>query len=656
MKLTIYKKINIFVILLVLGTVVILGSLNYVRTNSILKTIIETEGYKTIKDVDYSVESFIKNTESYLQFISHNKVFSELTAQNEKEMLKIFQDYMNANPSVIDLYIGTTDKRMIDNQASSLEAGYDPTTRDWYKQALAADKLIWSDPYIDVVTNQIVLTAAMPIKINNVVVGVLAVDISLKTISDFVGEIKYGNSGYFIMTDNKGVVLVNPNQDKLGKEIDIINLKDDILKNQQGKLNYSYEGDKKFSVYNSMSSNDWKIIGVIDQSEINKDINQVIKYTVIFGLFIILVAVLISNLVVKPVIKNIKNLEEDVKKIGKGDLTVKSKINADDEIGIFVTVFNGMVENLNTLIKSTKKVCGKMIEVSNLLDTTASETVVSYKEITRTTGEISSVISAQANQASDGASRIEELSKTMETVSNSVSTAVHLCNEVQNINKNGLEVVNDLIVVNDNSNTSSQNVKFAIDKIDESSREINLIVETIKVIAQQTNLLALNASIEAARAGESGRGFAVVAEEIKKLAEQSTDSTKNIQGIIENVKTQINAAVIEINNAKEISDRQTNSVVKTGESFEIIFDSVENLISNINNIYKLNNNMITMKNEIVSVIKNISEDTEETSASTEEISAAINEQLIVIEGIGSVTNELALYVDELDGKIAKFKI
>lgn len=656
MKLTLQRKIITFVTLLVVGTVVILGSLSYFRINSILNTRTETEGYKTIKDVNYSIGAFIKNTESYLEFVSHNTVFSKLTPQNEKEMLKIFQDYMNANPSAIDLYMGTADKRMIDNQASSLDAGYDPTSRDWYKQTVAADKLTWSDPYIDASTHQVILTAAIPMKINNVVVGVLAVDISLKTISDFVGQMKYGNSGYFIMTDKTGIVLVSPDKDKLGKVIDIPSLKNVILKNQQGKLNYSYKGNKKFSVYNSMTSNNWKTIGVISQNEINKDSNQVLKYTIIFGLFLILIAILISNIITKSLLKNIKKLVEDVKKIGTGDLTVNSKVTTKDEIGVFATAFNVMVDNLNTLIRSTKKVSEKMVEVSKMLDATAKETIISSQEIARTTGEISNVVASQANETSDGASRIEDLSKTMEIVSGSINAAVSLCNEVQNINKNGLEVVNDLIVINDTSNTSSQNVKFAIDKIDESSHEINSIVETIKSIAEQTNLLALNASIEAARAGESGRGFAVVAGEIKKLAEQSTDSTKNIQELIEKVKTQTSTAVFEMNNAKEISDKQTHSVTETGKSFKIISDSIQNLISNINKIYTLNDDMITMKNKIVEVIENISAETEETSASAEEISASTQEQLATMEEFGKITNELTSYTDDLNKEISKFKI
>lgn len=249
-----------------------------------------------------------------------------------------------------------------------------------------------------------------------------------------------------------------------------------------------------------------------------------------------------------------------------------------------------------------------------------------------------------------------ELSKTMEIVSCSVNKSVSLCNEVQNINKNGLEVVNDLIVINEKSHISSLNVKFAIDKIDESSHEINSIVETIKSIAEQTNLLALNASIEAARAGESGRGFAVVAGEIKKLAEQSTGSTKNIQELIEKVKTQTRTAVIEMNNAKEISDKQTLSVVETGNSFKIIFDSVQNLISNINQVCMLNENMITMKNKIVEVIENISAETEETSASAEEISASTEEQLATMEEVGRITHELTEYTYELNKEISKFKI
>lgn len=656
MKITMHRKIIIFVTLLVVITVLALGSLNYLRTDNILNNITEREGYKTISDVNYSIDSFIKNMESNLQFVSANSAFSKLTPQNEQVMLKLFQDFLNENPSAIDIYLGTADKKMVDNQGSSLPAGYDPTSRDWYKQAVAADKLIWTEPYIDASTKNLVLTVAEPIKIENKVAGVLALDISLKTISEFVGKIKYGDSGYFIITDKNGVVIMSPDKNLLGKPLDVNELRNAILKNPKGSLKYSYINDKKFSVYKSMASNDWKIIGVISQREIDKDINQVIKYTIIFGLIIIILAVIVSNIITRSLIKNIKALVEDVKKIGSGDLTIKSKVKSSDEIGVFANVFNQMIDSLNSLIRSTKKASEEMTQISRDLESTAKETIISSTEIARTTTEISNVVSVQASETSDATIKVEELSKVMENVSGSINEAVKLCNKVQEINKNGLDVVNDLIVITDKSNISSQNVKLAIDEINESSYEINSIVETIRSIAEQTNLLALNASIEAARAGEFGRGFAVVAGEIKKLAEESTISTENIQKLIEKVKNQTNNAVIEMNNAKDITDKQTQSVNETGSSFKVIYGSIETLISNTNEIYNLNNNMISMKNKIVEVIESISAETEETSASTEQISASTEEQLATMEEVGRITDMLTEHTNMLNAEISRFKV
>ncbi|CVK19125.1 Methyl-accepting chemotaxis protein McpB [Sporomusa sphaeroides DSM 2875] len=201
--------------------------------------------------------------------------------------------------------------------------------------------------------------------------------------------------------------------------------------------------------------------------------------------------------------------------------------------------------------------------------------------------------------------------------------------------------------------THSANV---VTKLGERSKEIGQIVDTISGIAGQTNLLALNAAIEAARAGEQGRGFTVVAEEVRKLAEQSQEAAKRIAGLIQEIQTDTDQAVLSMSEGTREVKLGTKVVNTAGQSFNQIATLVGELSAQRQEISASIQQVGIGSQQIVSAMKDIDDVSRNMAGQTQTVSAATEEQSASTEEIAASSQNLAKMAEELQTAIYKFKI
>ncbi|MGG7146973.1 methyl-accepting chemotaxis protein [Clostridium butyricum] len=358
--------------------------------------------------------------------------------------------------------------------------------------------------------------------------------------------------------------------------------------------------------------------------------------------FIVLILISIGSIVsciymvfglVKLLTNPIVELEEAAKKLEKGILDVEIKFESQDELGILANSFRNTCSFLKTIVLDINEILGqlsdgnfnvnssrlehyigdfsttkdsiqKIIESLNYTFFEIKEATVQVKGGAEQVAETSQTISEGATEQ---ASAIEELTASLGEVNEKVQNSVKHAKET-NI------ITSELGVQIEESNEKMNEMVKAMEEIDNSSRNIREIINTIASISEQTNLLALNAAIEAARAGESGKGFAVVAEEVRKLAEESSQAVKDTAELIE-------SSIKSVEKGKIIADTTAVSLKEAVKKTEEAVQLVDN-ISNISEVQAVSINQINGGiDQIADVVQSNSAIAEESAAASEELSA-----------------------------------
>lgn len=512
-------------------------------------------------------------------WIENEKMLAEgaansIEAAGNKEdafIQSVMDTYSEGREELLNLYCGTKDSKFIQsNRDAEIPEGYDPVQRGWYQQAAEKKTTIVTDPYWDVITNQMCTTIASPVYIEGELEAVIGLDVTLGTVTDLTGSINYEEGVYGFLADSSGQYVAHKNKDYEPKEDSAVKVADIMpgLADLMGETEHGvvkredYDGRECYFAVSVIEGSSWKLGVVVPTANVLSSLTAMLAVAIVVALVVIaLVTVFMAGLIgrmLAPV--------QTLKQFASGDFsehTVSEKgipKEYKDETEQIRRATSEVKQQIRGIILNTKE---EAESIGTIAEGTSAEMTVLTQGISDILSSVVQVMK-QTTEANELAENIkitgEEIGVLVEDVAKKAGEAAEQSSDI--MNRAGKQHENsersEREAVSLYSETKTELEKAIADS--QRVRDIDTLTEEILSISSQTNLLALNASIEAARAGEAGKGFAVVADEIRQLADNSREAVDKIRKVTEDVVQNVSVLsgrsreVLEFMNEKVMKD------------------------------------------------------------------------------------------------------
>lgn len=544
MSRTIKGKLTISVIFMVVMSILLTTA-----------AILIVAGRRLMEDQTETLQLYAdKYAEEINTWIENEKMLASGTAKGveaagsieDDALQEILNTYAADRDELLNLYCGTKDSRFIQSNAEAeIPEGYDPVQRGWYQQAAAQGTVIVTDPYWDVLTNQMCTTIAAPVYIEGELCAVIGLDVTLGTVTDLTASINFAEGVYGFLVDSSGQYIAHKNREYEPAEDRAVTVSSinqglaDFINADRGQAAefQDYDGSSRYFAVTGIEGCNWKMGVVVPTANVRGSLLAMIAMTVVIAALITIVAALSMAGLIHRLLEPIQMLKQFASGDFSENAVVSKEIPAEykNETEQIKTATLEVKDQIRGIILNTKQEAGSIGRI-------AEGTSVKMNALTQDISGIADSTLQALQQTTEARSLAESIRSTGQELGTVVEDVAQKAGRAAEQSADIMERAGEQYRKSEASGKEAvdlyQRTKGELEQAITDSqrvREIDTLTEEILSISSQTNLLALNASIEAARAGEAGKGFAVVAEEIRQLANHSKEAVDKIRQVTESV-------------------------------------------------------------------------------------------------------------------------
>lgn len=655
LKMSINSKLGIAFLLALLIPSLLISFTSFFVSKGEIQHQIYASAKQSVATVDDFVNKHVNPIVHDVEYFSKTIKPDQLKLKNRLMLTKSLEQYFETSDGLVSAFIGTESGEMIQfpDLGLSSDPNFDPRERDWYISALKSpNQVVISDPHESASTKELVVTVSKKLADGG---GVFAVNLEMKDLSSLISSITVGKKGYPILVNSHQEIITHPSI-KAGANISREEWAKKMFETDQEIFDYFYKGEPKQMFVKTNKLTNWKIGGTMPTDEITTATKPILTST----LFAVVISLLLFGIflvaIIRSITKPLKSITDAAIVMSSGDLRAQVDIHKNDEIGILGKSFQQMGNSLSTVISHIHEKSALLLASSEKLSATTEEN-------SKATEQISSSMITVKSGLKNQTEKLQESFHSLKTVSNDIQQIYQNTNQVTLKAKDAEETVdigyNVVFSTQEQMKTienSINNLSVDIETVNSYAREINEIVNVITAISEQTNLLALNAAIEAARAGEQGKGFAVVAEEVRKLAEQTNNSSVQVKEIITAIQRESSKSVDSMNTSHIELSKGLEMFVQTETNFKEVKQFIEEITSQLQNVLKNAQKIAQNSEQVVNDMTIIEEISNSSKVELEHVTAATEEQMYSMEEIASTAESLEKAVEELQCEVQTFKL
>ena len=666
---SISSSIALITILIIIATVSILSAFTYSAQKEVVNHQLKSE-------VNNNVDKLVSDLNSYnhtVQIVKKSLQSNNLKlAKSVREILSGRDSYSTEELASIANRIGVSEVNVM-NEKGIMEFSSNPDLIGY-----EYDSFEQSAPFIEAITNKNFELAQEP-SIRGadnkmfMYIGVARQDsdgmfqlgmepveyqkvVESLNLQNEIEKTSFAETGFAFIVDAKEIIIAHPQEDYVGKPVTDLSFGDSIGADQKGDFFYEESGKSKYVAF-ERTSDGHLIIVEVEVDDYLDSLHSLMSKLILCGFFIIIVSVLLVLMYTKRnIAKPMGEIQNAMEQIAGGNLKQPYNSTRKDEIGLMFSHLNQMADSLKELIGSISSNSDQVAASAEELAASAEQTGKATEQIAFSVQEVAAGTDKQMQSVEESSVTISKLAVGIQEIADRVTHGMAVAADTSARADEGAEniqlAVKQMNTINDTFSDLSSTVKVLGDR----SNEINQIVQVITDISSQTNLLALNAAIEAARAGEQGKGFAVVADEVRKLAEQSSNSAQQIAQLISAIQEETTKAVHSMNLAAREVSEGIGVVNVSGDSFVKIRQSINEVENQFHQVSSSIQEITVATEQVVASINVISEVAEVAADGTQSVSAATQEQLASMEEISASASSLTNMAEDLQKAVGKFKI